>query len=106
MQIWQAACTCWEGIAISNLHLDALNSLVDVFQQGFVLWNLILLLVGVDVRQSRHIVLKVLLTDRFLQGKRPKMKKDQDVLRPFSLQKNECRYDDDKFQLKNQPANV
>lgn len=61
-------------MGLSTLHLDALNRLVDVFQQGFVLRHLILLLVGVDVRQRRHIVLKVLLADRFLQGKRPKVK--------------------------------
>lgn len=72
MQIWQAACTCWEEIRIFKLHLDALYCLVDVFHQGFVLWNLILLLVGVDVCQCGHIVLKVLLTDGFLQHQRQK----------------------------------
>lgn len=64
-----------------KLCLDALNSLVDVFQQGLVLWNLILVLVGVDVCQSGHIVFKVLLTDRLLQDKRQK----REVLWPLMI---------------------
>lgn len=32
------------------LHLDPLDSLLDVFQQGFVFWALVLVLIRVDIR--------------------------------------------------------
>lgn len=49
------------------LHLNPLNCLLDVFQQSFVFRALVLLLVCVDIGQSRDVGVKVLVTQWLLQ---------------------------------------
>lgn len=62
------------------LHLDALDSLLDAFQQVLVLRVLVALLVGVHVCQRVHIGIKVLLTNWLLQPKKKK-KPNKSILR-------------------------
>lgn len=51
---------------VAKLHLDALNRLLYVLQEGLVLRALVLVLVSVHVCQSAHISVKVLLVHRLL----------------------------------------
>lgn len=63
----------WPG----ELHLDALHSLFDVLQQGFVLRALVLVLMRVHICQSAHVTVKILLVHRLLWNRLESMKANE-----------------------------